>query len=85
MRSLLEQARWENVEVERLDVECVLPRAQLVPYLSKLGPVGQALQMADDVTRARVLEAVVPAFAPFERADELRSTAACWMISARAR
>lgn len=82
VRSLLEQAGWANVELERLDIECAFPRAELTGYLSRLGPVGQALRTADEATRRRVLEAVEPAFATFERGDEVRFTAACWMLAA---
>lgn len=84
VRALLQQAGWVNVELERLDVECALPRAQLLPYLTKMGPVGQALRTADDATRRRVLEAVEPAFATFARGDEVRFTAACWRLAALA-
>jgi len=40
------------------------------------------LQEADEATRARVVDAVRPAFEPFIRGDEVRFTAACWMVTA---
>jgi hypothetical protein len=43
-----------------------------------------ALQNADERTRAQVIEAVRPAFDRYVHGDEVRFTAACWMVSARA-
>jgi hypothetical protein len=43
-----------------------------------------ALHDADDRARARVIEAVRPAFDSYVHGDEVRFTAACWMVSARA-
>jgi hypothetical protein len=46
--------------------------------------VGRALDGADEQTRARILDVVVPAFDAYTHGDEMRFTAACWMISGRA-
>ena len=62
---------------------CEFPAPALDLYLSRLGPVGRALQGTDGRVQAQVLEAVRPAFAPYLRGDEVRFTAACWMIAAR--
>jgi hypothetical protein len=62
----------------------VFPADALGAYVTRLGPVGLALQAADDGTRARILDAVRPAFAPFLRGGDVRFTAACWRITARA-
>ena len=64
-------------------VTCTFPERELVRYLTRLGPVGVALQDADDTTRARVVETIRPAFDPFVHAGDVRFVAACWMISAR--
>jgi hypothetical protein len=42
------------------------------------------LRDADEATRQRVIREVRAAFAPYLRDGEVRFTAACWMISARA-
>jgi len=76
---------WAQIEIQPIDVACTLPEPALVQYLTRLGPVGTALQAADDTTRARVVDAVRPAFDPFVHGTEVRFTAACWMIGARAR
>ena len=55
---------------------------ELPAYLSRLGPVGLALAGADPADRARVVEAIAPAFAPFRRGDEIRFSAACWRVDA---
>jgi hypothetical protein len=47
-----------------------------------MGPVGRALQQADDETRTRVMAAVRPAFDDFLEGEEVRFTAACWMANA---
>lgn len=84
VRAILADSGWTGIDVRSLDVPCVMPEAQLVPYLSRLGPVGMALQGADAPTRERVLAAVRPAFAPFVHGDEVRFTGACWLVSASA-
>ncbi len=82
LRAILADSGWTGVDVRALDVPCVMPEAQLVPYLSRLGPVGMALQGADDATRERVLAAVRPAFDSFVHGDEVRFTGACWLATA---
>jgi hypothetical protein len=62
-----------------------MPESDLVAYLSRLGPVGIALQDADEITRARVSEAVRPAFDAYVHGDSVRFTAACWLVSASGR
>jgi hypothetical protein len=42
------------------------------------------LQQVDEQTRKRVIEVVRPAFDPYVHGEEVRFTAACWLISARA-
>jgi SAM-dependent methyltransferase len=81
---ILEDAGWADVETRPIDVECTLPEKDLVAYLTRLGPVGLILQEADEQTRARVVEAVRPAFDPYVHGADVRFTAACWMVEARA-
>ena len=84
MRAILQDSGWNAIEITALDIECRIARDQLPTYVSLLGPVGQALR-ADDLApaaRTRILQAVVDAFAPFIRADEVVFNAACWSIRA---
>ena len=46
-----------------------------------MGPVGRALAEHDEATRARVVEHVRPAFDRFRHGDEVRFTAACWLVA----
>jgi hypothetical protein len=81
---ILSCAGWRDVELLRLDVMCSFPAKSLDEYVTRLGPVAQFLRQADAGTRARVADAVLAAFAPFVDGDEVRYTAACWMVSATA-
>ena len=84
MHGVLDSAGWRKIEIEPFDVVCTMPAAALDAYLMRLGPVGLALREADDALRARVVAAVRGAFAPYLRGDEVRFTAACWELAARA-
>jgi SAM-dependent methyltransferase len=84
VQSILERSGWLGIRIEPIDVECVLPLEELGTYVTRLGPLGQVLQQADGPTRARVLETVRAAFEPYVHGDEVRFTAACWTIEARA-
>jgi SAM-dependent methyltransferase len=83
-RDILASSGWSGIEVLPLDLSCRFPAAALDQYLMRLGPVGLALREADEITRARVIDAVRRAFAPYVQADEVRFNAACWEIAARA-
>ena len=83
VRRLLEESGWAGIDIRPVDVTCVLPEAELVPYFSRFGPVGIALRETDEPTRARVVETVRAAFDPFVQGTEVRFTAACWQIDAR--
>jgi hypothetical protein len=65
-------------------VTCTLPEPELVGYFTRLGPVGLVLPEADEPTRERVIEAVRPAFDAYVHGPEVRFTAACWLVEARA-
>ncbi|MDP3760695.1 MAG: class I SAM-dependent methyltransferase [Ramlibacter sp.] len=77
---ILQQSGWTGIDIQPVDVECVLPEKDLVGYFTRLGPVGTALRDADEATRSRVIDTVRPAFDPFVRGAEVRFTSACWMI-----
>ncbi|ONH24099.1 class I SAM-dependent methyltransferase [Pseudofrankia asymbiotica] len=84
VRGILAESGWTGVDIQPVDVECVLPETELVRYLTQLGPVGRALQGVDERTRAQVVETVRPAFDPYQRGTEIRYTAACWLVGAHA-
>ena len=82
---ILEASGWADIDIRPVDVACTLPEPDLTRYLTRLGPVGRALHEIDAQTRARVAETVRAAFDPFVHGAEVRFTAACWMVGARAR
>lgn len=82
--SILEDSGWGEIDLQPIDVACTLPEKELVRYLTRLGPVGMLLQEADDRTREQVIETVRAAFEPYVHGAEVRFTAACWRVSARA-
>ena len=84
VRRILVDSGWAGIDIRPVDVECTLPESELVPYFTRLGPVGQVLPEADEQTRARVVETVRAAFDPFVQGAEVRFTAACWLVDARA-
>jgi SAM-dependent methyltransferase len=80
---ILEQSGWAEIDIRPLDFVCTFPRADLVGYLTRIGPIGRALRAADEQTRARITVAMLPAFDAYIHGDEVRFVAACWMIGAR--
>ncbi|MGE0352379.1 MAG: class I SAM-dependent methyltransferase [Gemmatimonadales bacterium] len=84
VRGILEESGWRNIDISPVDVPCAFPEAALELYLTRLGPVGRALQAADDTLRSRVVDTIRPAFDPYLHGGEVRFTAACWLIRARA-
>jgi len=79
---VLAAAGWSDADVAPVDVECAFPAADLDAYLGTMGPVGRALAEHDETSRARVVEHVRPAFDRFRHGDEVRFTAACWLVAA---
>ncbi|MDI3287750.1 class I SAM-dependent methyltransferase [Polyangium sp. 15x6] len=84
VHTILEESGWAEIEIRPIDVECILPEKELVRYLSRLGPVGLLLQQSDERTRTQVIETVRAAFDPYVHGAEVRFTAACWNVGARA-
>lgn len=82
--TILEESGWAEIDIRPIDVACTLPEKELIRYLTRLGPVGLILQEADDRTRTQVIETVRAAFEPYVHGAEVRFTAACWMVGARA-
>lgn len=84
VRRILEDSGWAEIDIRPIDVACTLPERDLVRYVTRLGPVGLVLHAADERTRTRAIEAIRLAFDPYVQGNEVRSTAACWMVGARA-
>jgi SAM-dependent methyltransferase len=84
VRGILGAGGFRDIELDRLDVTCSVPQSDLFAYVTKLGPVGVALRVADDDTRARTVTAVRAAFEPFVEGDIALVDAATWLVRARA-
>ncbi len=81
---LLAASGWREIDVRPIDVSCTLPRADLERYVTRIGPVGRALQELDADARAQLLEKVRAAFDPYVNGDDVRFGTACWIATARA-
>jgi SAM-dependent methyltransferase len=85
VHTILKESGWADIDIRPIDIGCTLPETELIPYVTRLGPVGRILQETDDRTRTHVVQRVRAAFDPYVHGAEVRFTAACWMVSARAR
>ncbi|UHQ25003.1 class I SAM-dependent methyltransferase [Lysobacter sp. 5GHs7-4] len=83
VRTILGAGGWSDIDIRPVEVECRFPASELSYYLSRLGPVGLALQAVDEATRARVLDSVRGAFDPYLQGAYVRFVAACWQVRAR--
>ncbi len=81
---ILAASGWAGVEIQPVDLACSFAEADLVSYITRLGPLGLALDAADAATRRGVVATVRAAFEPYVHSDEVRFTAACWQVAARA-
>ena len=84
VHSILEEGGWGGIDIRPIDVACSFPEKELVRYVTRLGPLGQALRETEEQTRMRVVETVRVAFDPFVHGTEVRFTAACWTVGATA-
>ncbi len=84
VQRILEESGWAEIDIRPIDVPCVLLKKELDGYVTRLGPVGRVLQEADEQTRTRVVDAIRAAFIPYVQGDEVRFSAACWIIGGRA-
>jgi SAM-dependent methyltransferase len=82
--TILKDSGWTGLDIWAIDVTCKFPESGLVTYLTRFGVVGRALDQADERTRVQVIRKVRAAFDPYVHGSEVRFTAACWMVSARA-
>jgi SAM-dependent methyltransferase len=84
VRRILQESSWSDIQIRPIDVPCTMPESELVRYLTRLGPLGLILPDADEPTRTKVIAAVRAAFDPYVHGDEVRFTAGCWMVDAKA-
>jgi SAM-dependent methyltransferase len=82
VEGILERSEWRGVTLEPIDLACAFPVEALDRYVSQMGPVGVALQEADESTRAKVIALAKAAFDAYRVGDEIRFTAACWLVDA---
>lgn len=84
VRHILTESGWAGIDIAPVDVQCALPAAELLPNLTRFGPLGLVLGDQDEAVRERIVEAVRAAFEPYVDGGEVRYTAACWLISGAA-
>ncbi len=84
VHAILEKSGWSDIDIQPLDVTCTVPERELETYFTRLGPLGRVLPQLDERERARVIKTVRAAFDPFVHGTEVRFTAACWRVAARA-
>jgi ubiquinone/menaquinone biosynthesis C-methylase UbiE len=82
--TILAESGWTEIDVRPIDPSCTFPESELVPYLTRLGPLGRVLDQVDERTRMQVIETARAAFDPYVHGAEVCFTAACWMVCARA-
>jgi SAM-dependent methyltransferase len=84
VRRILEESGWTGIEIRPIDVACAFPEEELIAYVTQFGPLGRIFHEVEEATRAQVIDIVRPAFDPYVEGAEVRFTAACWMVRARA-
>jgi len=66
VQAMLEQAGWLDVQVAPLDIACEFAERDLTLYVSRLGPVGLALQQEpNELKRSQIIQQLRAAFQPF--------------------
>jgi SAM-dependent methyltransferase len=81
-RGILADAGWSEVEVRPYDATCAMPADELMTFLTRIGPLREALAEADDERREAVLEAVRTAAEPYVEGDRASFEAALWIVDA---
>lgn len=81
---VLERSGWRRMDVHPVDVPCAFAERDLLAYVTQLGPLGRLLPQLDEAARTQVVQAARAAFDPYIHGAQVRFTAACWRIDARA-
>nr|WP_068878715.1 class I SAM-dependent methyltransferase [Phenylobacterium sp. CCH12-B4] len=84
VRRILDRAGWRDVDVSPLDLPGEVAEADLMAYVTRLGPVGLAMRDMGETRRGQVAGALRNAFAPLVQDGAVRFTSACWLARARA-
>jgi SAM-dependent methyltransferase len=84
VHAILADSGWTGIDLKPVDAICRFPATDLQRYFTRLGPLGRALGAVGERERRALIERVHAAFQSYLVEDEVRFTAACWMISARA-
>lgn len=84
VHSILQASGWTGIDIRPVDLDCHFPTQQLEYFFTRLGPLGRVLHEAEGRARAQVVEAVRAAFEPYIHGENVRYSAACWIVSARA-
>jgi SAM-dependent methyltransferase len=83
-RGILTDAGWSGAEVRPFDAVCAMPASELMTFLTRIGPLREALAEADDELREQVLDAVRAAAEPYVDGDRASFAAALWVVDAHA-
>lgn len=83
-RGILTDAGWGGVEVCPFGATCTMPADELMTFLTRIGPLREALAEADVERRVAVLEAVRTAAEPYVEGDRVSFEAALWIVDATA-
>lgn len=84
MLDILRASGWNRVHAEAIDVVCTFAEQDLLLYLSRMGPLGRALQHEDEQTRQSVIQVVRRGFEPYVHGKQVSFNAACWKVTASA-
>ena len=82
--AFLQDSGWAGIDIRPSTSSAPCPKRSW--SVTSPGSVLSAriIDEADERTRTRVIETVRAAFDPYVDGDEVRFTAACWMVGARA-
>lgn len=87
VRRVLDEAGFETVSLDPFDhvltVGAGTSLEQTVEFVIGLGPIGTALEDADEAVHQRVYAAVRDALAPHSRPQGVFMDSACWLVTAR--
>ncbi|RIJ23476.1 class I SAM-dependent methyltransferase [Henriciella barbarensis] len=84
VHTILKDAGWTGIDIKAEDIPCSFPVGELPLFLDRLGPVPRLLDMNPQADRDAVRAAVRQAYEAFIVDDEVRYTAGCWAIRAKA-
>jgi ubiquinone/menaquinone biosynthesis C-methylase UbiE len=83
VRSILRDSGWNDIDVSALDLPGSVSEADLLAYVTKLGPVGLALRELDEARRAPIIAAVRASYEPHLRDGAAAFSMATWLVRAR--